>query len=104
MAVITMLVTPSSQMRIGMRADIRLMAERTTGPGSFTGMTTEAMTPIPAGLVRLRPGIRMTGITGILLMTHQTALTIPGALNPVGLQPPEIIVRGRHRDLMTFPA
>lgn len=37
-------------------------------------------------------------------MTDQATRPVPRGLSPMGLQPPQIVVRNRHRHLMTFPA
>ena len=37
-------------------------------------------------------------------MTDQTTRPVPRGLNPMGLQPPQIVVRSGHRHLMAFPA
>jgi len=55
-------------------------------------MAVETMILQPAGIVGLGPGISVTGITEILLVAHQTTPAIPGALDPVSLQPPKIIM------------
>ncbi|MEI6563175.1 MAG: hypothetical protein WCO42_02570 [bacterium] len=66
-------------------------------------MTVQTVILPPPGIVGLGPCIGVTGITGILLMTHQTSGSIPLGLHAVGFQPPQVIVRGRHRNLMAFP-
>ena len=63
MAVIAMLIAPSCQMGVGMGTDFRLMTQRTAGAIAFAGMTVITVIAIPAGIVRLGPGVGMTGIT-----------------------------------------
>ena len=85
MAIIAVLIPPTGAMRIGMCADIGFMTYRTTRSRALAGMAVQAMILAPAGIVGQGPGICMTGIAGILLMTDQASRTIPLGLNAMCL-------------------
>lgn len=81
-----------------------LMAQGAACPPFLAGMTLEAVIVPPAGVMALRPGLLMAGCAGILLMTHQAFRPVPGSLDAMGLQPPQIVVGGGLCHLVTLPA
>ena len=87
-----------------MRVDRTFMTQGTPGPCGLAGMTLQAVILPPTRIVGLGPGFLMTSDAGILLMADQTLGPVPGRLDPVRLQPPQVIVRGRLGDLVTFSA
>jgi hypothetical protein len=51
MALVTMLIAPPGQMRIGMGTDFRLMTQRTAGAIAFAGMTVITVIAIPTRIM-----------------------------------------------------
>lgn len=80
------------------------MTQGAPGPCGFAGVTLQAVILPPTRIVALGPGFLMAGDTEIRLVTNETLGPVPGRLNPMSLQPPEVIVRGRLGDLVTFAA
>ena len=104
MAIVAMLLQPAGGMRVGVGTYVGRVAQCTTCPSALAGVAIIAMGLIPGGVMRLGPGRCMTGAAGILSMTDQAALAVPGGLDAVGLQTPEVVVRCRHRDLVALAA
>ncbi len=104
MTAIAVLAPPASGVRTRMRAQVRRMANRAAGPRAGAGVTPVTVGLTPVGGVIQRAGGCVTGFTGILLVTRQAAFTVPGGIDSMDLQPPQVVMVGRHRDLVTILA
>src|ERR1035437_9897758 len=91
-------------MRIGVRTYVSFMTHSTPRSRILAGVTILTMVLSPPGIVGLGPVGCMTGRAGILLMTDHAVSAIPCGLGTVSLQPPKVVVRGRHCDLVALPA
>lgn len=86
-----------------MRVNRPLMAQGATGSTFLAGVAFQAVPLSPARIMALGLGFLMAGCAGVHFMADQALLPVPGRLNPVRLQSPEIVVRGWLRHLMTSP-
>lgn len=95
---------PARSMGIRMGVDRPLMAQGAARPPLLTGMALEAVIVPPARIMTLRLGLLMAGRTGILLMANHALRTVPGRLDTMGLQTPQVVVGRGLGYLVTLPA
>ena len=78
------------------------MADHTTL--TLGKMALIAVPVIPATSMRPRGDLRMAGSAGILLVTHHAAGPVPGRLDAMRTQPPQVVVRDGLHHAVALPA